>query len=125
LVAVNGFDENFIGWGYEDRDLQRRLYSLGRYCRSILHRTAAYHLWHPPAPSFTPKGIGTANREYFQNFTFETQCQQGLAQRRHLVQNWLEFSPDSIDSDDGPQILNINDYRQRSSNIDRERRKAA
>ena len=46
---VNGFDEQFIGWGLEDRDLQQRLLRIGMRVRSILSRTAVLHLWHPPA----------------------------------------------------------------------------
>lgn len=44
---VNGYDEEFIGWGCEDDDLARRLRRLGLSIRSVLHRTRTYHLWHP------------------------------------------------------------------------------
>lgn len=125
LIAVNGFDENFIGWGYEDRDLQRRLYSSGRHCRSILHLTTAFHLWHPPAPSFTPKGLGTANREYFQTFPFETRCQQGLAQRKQTVRNWLELTSAQPTAENAPKILNIADYRTPSKLESTKQRRAA
>lgn len=47
FVAVNGFDETYEGWGYEDSDLVIRLLrsgihrKLGRYAIPVLH------LWHP------------------------------------------------------------------------------
>ena len=62
---VNGFDEQYVGWGLEDRDLQVRLERLGLRAWSILLRTAPVHLWHPPAPSFARNNEGTANLAYF------------------------------------------------------------
>ncbi len=62
---VNGFDEGFVGWGLEDRDLQFRLERLGLRVRSILLATAPIHLWHPVPPSFARNNVGTANLAYF------------------------------------------------------------
>jgi glycosyltransferase involved in cell wall biosynthesis len=48
LVAVNGFDERFVGWGFEDSDLVVRLIHSGitridgRFALPVLH------LWHAP-----------------------------------------------------------------------------
>ena len=44
---VNGYDENFEGWGCEDDDLRFRLRRAGVRIESILRWTRAYHLWHP------------------------------------------------------------------------------
>lgn len=76
--AVNGHDENFIGWGLEDRDLQRRLSRLGVRFRSLLHRSVVSHLWHPPHPSFSRNNLGTDNRAYFDRPHVPTRCLQGL-----------------------------------------------
>jgi glycosyltransferase involved in cell wall biosynthesis len=62
---VNGFDEQYVGWGFEDRDLQHRLERIGVRASSTLLRTAPVHLWHPPAPTFARNGAGTANLAYF------------------------------------------------------------
>ena len=78
---VNGFDENYVGWGLEDRDLQSRLSRLGLRFKSILGRTAAYHLWHPPAPSFARNGAGTQNLAYYQRQNVPTRCEIGLLER--------------------------------------------
>jgi len=46
FIMVNGFDEAFEGWGYEDTDLVIRLFNLG--CRRIkgYFSIAVIHLWH-------------------------------------------------------------------------------
>ena len=49
LVAVNGFDEAFIGWGPEDKELVARLGHLGRHRRTLLFGGIAWHLHHAPA----------------------------------------------------------------------------
>jgi glycosyltransferase involved in cell wall biosynthesis len=49
LLAVNGFDENFVGWGREDADLANRLYHLGRPRKFVYGRAILYHLNHPIA----------------------------------------------------------------------------
>jgi glycosyltransferase involved in cell wall biosynthesis len=84
---VNGFDESYVGWGFEDRDLQRRLAQLGLRFKSILHRTATCHLWHPPAPSFARNGVGTKNLAYFGRRHVATRCAFGLAERM-LEDEW-------------------------------------
>lgn len=76
---VNGFDEQFVGWGLEDRDLQVRLERLGLRAWSILLHTAPVHLWHPPAPSFARNNEGTANLDYFDSLDSRpTFCADGL-----------------------------------------------
>lgn len=47
LVAVNGYDESFEGWGREDSDLGFRLYHLGRWRKLVHGRAILYHLNHP------------------------------------------------------------------------------
>lgn len=51
LVAVNGFDEDYTGWGTgEDSDLGTRMYNLGRLRKFVYGRAVTFHLNHPPAP---------------------------------------------------------------------------
>jgi glycosyltransferase involved in cell wall biosynthesis len=75
---VNGFDENFIGWGLEDRDLQRRLSRIGVRFRSILPWTSGLHLWHEPHPTARRNSEGTKNLEYFHRPDVPTRCECGL-----------------------------------------------
>ncbi len=51
LLAVNGFDEDYTGWGTgEDSDIGTRLYHLGRPRKFVYGRAITFHLNHPPAP---------------------------------------------------------------------------
>lgn len=76
---VNGFDEQYVGWGFEDRDLQHRLERIGVRVSSILLRTAPVHLWHPPAATFARNGVGTHNLDYFASIAGRpTFCVDGL-----------------------------------------------
>jgi GT2 family glycosyltransferase len=79
---VNGFDENFVGWGLEDRDLQLRLSRLGLRFNSILGNTAAYHMWHPTDPTFARNNSGTANLHYYRRRAVLTMCRNGLKKRK-------------------------------------------
>ena len=51
IVAVNGYDEDYAGWGTgEDSDIGTRLYHLGRKRKFVYGRAITFHLNHPPAP---------------------------------------------------------------------------
>ena len=55
ILAVNGFDENYVGRGMgADSDLGSRLYNLGRRRKFVYGRAIVYHLDHPimPRPHF-------------------------------------------------------------------------
>jgi glycosyltransferase involved in cell wall biosynthesis len=47
LLAVNGFDEVYAGWGLEDSDLTLRLLHSGVNRKSARFATPVIHLWHP------------------------------------------------------------------------------
>lgn len=86
LECVNGFDERFVGWGFEDRDLQRRLAMIGVRPRSVLSRTAPIHLWHEPHASFSRDGWGTANRAWYSRRRCPAFCVDGLV-------TWTDHEP--------------------------------
>lgn len=46
LIAVNGYDEAFEGWGREDDDIAHRLYRAGIKMRDLRFAGICYHLWH-------------------------------------------------------------------------------
>jgi glycosyltransferase involved in cell wall biosynthesis len=46
FLAVNGFDENFTGWGYEDSDFVQRLLNAGRRRLATRWAVPVLHLWH-------------------------------------------------------------------------------
>ena len=45
-LAVNGFDESFVGWGHEDADFVLRLHNFGIARKNGFCATEVYHLWH-------------------------------------------------------------------------------
>ena len=46
FLKVNGYDENFEGWGREDSDLFFRIRALGVMKRHMKFAGIAFHLWH-------------------------------------------------------------------------------
>jgi len=46
LLAVNGFNEDFEGWGREDSELAVRLFSYGLRRKSHPFMAICFHLWH-------------------------------------------------------------------------------
>ena len=80
--AVNGFDENYVGWGREDSDLRNRL-RLGGFQAVPLHLKArAYHLWHPKPERFHLGPDGEPNNfRYYKRSCVEVVCRNGLVKR--------------------------------------------
>lgn len=46
LLAVNGYDESYIGWGHEDVDIVNRLRNLGVRRRFLKAGGVVFHLYH-------------------------------------------------------------------------------
>ncbi len=81
VVAVNGFDEEYSGWGIgEDSDLGTRLYHLGRRRKFVYGRAIVYHLNHPAAPRDHVGGSLARLEETLKSGRIR--CAQGL--NRHL-----------------------------------------
>ena len=79
VERVNGFDENFVGWGYEDDDFARRLYKAGVESRSVIEEARALHLWHPTlAPQELKRHRDRPNRAYFRRWGVPARCINGL-----------------------------------------------
>ena len=77
FVAVNGYNEAFVGWGREDSELAVRLANLGVRRFDARGWALCYHLWHPPA---SRDGLG-ANDQLLAEAqrTGVIRCQKGLA----------------------------------------------
>ncbi|KAE9530986.1 glycosyltransferase family 2 protein [Testudinibacter aquarius] len=48
-LAVNGFNNDFVGWGREDSEFVARLFNNGVKRKDIRFAAIAYHLWHNEA----------------------------------------------------------------------------
>lgn len=78
---VNGYDENYQGWGCEDDDLRYRLRRAGVRIESILRWTHTLHLWHPNDRTMPAHWKEGANVQYFQRRGRLTRCRNGLEKR--------------------------------------------
>ena len=47
IEAVNGYDENYVGWGAEDMDIAHRMVLAGFRGTSVIRTARVLHLWHP------------------------------------------------------------------------------
>ena len=54
LVALNGFDEAYEGYGREDTDIEIRLQHFGLKIKSLKGLALQFHVWHPRR-EFTPQ----------------------------------------------------------------------
>jgi GT2 family glycosyltransferase len=80
LETVNGFDEDFVGWGCEDDDLAFRLRKAGMRIGSVLGYTCAYHMWHATDPSRPANWIDGPNVKRLRHTDRPIRCSAGLVQ---------------------------------------------
>lgn len=75
-IAVNGFNEDFEGWGREDSEFAVRLLNHGISRQNIKFRAIAYHLYHPQHSRSSLQ----RNDEMLRNAIEQkiTRCQNGL-----------------------------------------------
>jgi len=55
VIAVNGFNENFVGWGNEDSELACRFFKYGLTKKVHPFMAVCFHLWHPTNKILTDK----------------------------------------------------------------------
>jgi glycosyltransferase involved in cell wall biosynthesis len=77
---LNGFDEAFVGWGLEDRDLQLRAEKIGIRVKGMFEH-AFVHQWHTVDPSWVRNAVGTENDRYFHRRDVPPECRTGYVQR--------------------------------------------
>ena len=81
LLHANGFDEDFAGWGSEDKELCARLTNAGIRRQTLVFSAIAWHLAHRPAS----RAAVRANQERWQETvrSGRTRCTRGIDQ--HLT----------------------------------------
>ncbi|WP_373078802.1 glycosyltransferase [Fusobacterium varium] len=60
-IAINGFDENYVGWGHEDDDFGNRFFKYGGETYSFKFKRYPIHMYHKSA---SPKD-GSINESYY------------------------------------------------------------
>ena len=78
---VNGFDERFVGWGYEDEDLARRLRASGVRVRDATVSSLVLHIFHPVHESHRPDARGSDNYRYYKAGAFLERPVRGIVRR--------------------------------------------
>jgi GT2 family glycosyltransferase len=81
LLQANGFDEDFAGWGAEDKELCARLSNAGVRRQTLVFSAIAWHLAHRPVS----RAAVRANQERWQETvrSGRTRCARGIDQ--HLT----------------------------------------
>lgn len=74
--AINGFDEEFIGWGREDSDFALRLMNYGLKRKNLKFGAIQYHLWHNESSRESLKD--NDQRLTKTRITHKIQCLKGL-----------------------------------------------
>jgi glycosyltransferase involved in cell wall biosynthesis len=85
---INGFDENFEGWGWEDDDFGVRLRRAGVRLRSILAWTVIYHMWHPTHETIPATGEIGKNEKYLNRPGALVRCRNGFVKRQLSDLRW-------------------------------------
>ncbi|GAA4278514.1 glycosyltransferase family 2 protein [Aquimarina mytili] len=75
-VAINGYNEDLIGWGYEDFNFAQRLLNSGISSKRIKHIALQFHIYHKEAPRGNTELGDKINIETAKNKI--TKCKNGL-----------------------------------------------
>jgi glycosyltransferase involved in cell wall biosynthesis len=79
ILAINGFDEEYTGWGIgEDSDVGARLYHLGRPRKFVYGHAIVYHLNHPVAGRHHIEGSRRRLAETIRSG--KIRCERGIEQ---------------------------------------------
>lgn len=82
LLNINGFDEEYIGWGQEDDDLGWRLYMAGVRPTAVVNKALVSHIPHPRSQSADNWRHG-ANIERYRKKRISFRCVRGLDLHPH------------------------------------------
>ena len=77
LYQINGYDEEFAGWGSADGDVRERLRRIGVTPFSLYGRALVMHMWHPTEETKT-KVNAKRNRAYATRKEIPVFCERGL-----------------------------------------------
>lgn len=78
LLAINGYDESFTGWGWEDTDVAIRLMNLGVRMQFLRLGGIQYHLYHPQSSRLNE--LTNRERALRAFASKQIHCEQGVSQ---------------------------------------------
>ena len=87
IIAVNGFNEDFEGWGNEDSELACRFFKYGLFKKVHPFMAVCFHLWHPTNKIAT----------HCNNLLLST----AIASNEYFCRNGLEKTPPAAGRDNG------------------------
>lgn len=78
VIEVNGFNQDFIGWGREDSEFVLRMLNAGKRRLYLKFSGVGYHLYHPE----NSRASLTKNDEILENTIKNklTRCENGIGQ---------------------------------------------
>jgi len=77
METINGYDEQFRGWGGEDEDLALRMVLAGYQPRSVISGARTLHVWHPSELGNVHWSNGS-NVTYLNRSGVTARCKHGL-----------------------------------------------
>lgn len=84
IEAINGYDENFVGWGGEDVDFALRMVRGGFRGTSVIKTARVLHLWHPSEMDGQHWKDGV-NMEYYSRRHIPIYCENGLVHKSEEI----------------------------------------
>ena len=87
LELINGYDENYIGWGNEDDDLGRRLQALGRSGYNFVRSQIPLHLYH----------THYHNQGERKNAIYSERCKKKISHRNYKCQKGLNSGRNDLE----------------------------
>lgn len=78
LLRINGYDEEYEGWGSADGDVRERLRAVGVRPYSLIDRAVVLHMWHATDPTKQDSQSLRANRARARRRGAATFCEHGL-----------------------------------------------
>jgi glycosyltransferase involved in cell wall biosynthesis len=80
IERINGYNEDFIGWGGEDEDVGIRLTAAGIYCISAVRYARMLHVWHANESKTDGRNHGREGTipDYFTRKKIPSVCKNGL-----------------------------------------------
>ncbi len=76
IFEVNGFNEDFVGWGREDTEFMVRMLNAGKHCFKVKMEGFGYHLHHPESS----KQMLKTNQQILDDAVLQksTRCSNGI-----------------------------------------------